>query len=203
MKLVSFAHANWDLRVLSRELAAAKENAGERGNTTAGRNGHGKGKEGREGKEGGGDAGADGKGLGKGKEKEARELQEAALAAEDAYAVLYPRNLTLGNMAYFALAPTLCYQPSYPRSGRFRLRWLLRRVFELALFGGLQLFIVEQYMLPAVSNTVKPFDVRSRAEWPGDAAFSKREKVRVFCSKGCLRCPRVLRCSVLRATPHR
>lgn len=27
----------------------------------------------------------------------------------------YPENISLGNLAYFLVAPTLCYQPVYPR----------------------------------------------------------------------------------------
>ncbi len=27
----------------------------------------------------------------------------------------YPENISLGNLAYFLAAPTLCYQPVYPR----------------------------------------------------------------------------------------
>ena len=39
-------------------------------------------------------------------------------------AAAYPANLTAGNLAYFLVVPTLIYQPSYPRSTRFRGRWL-------------------------------------------------------------------------------
>ena len=67
----------------------------------------------------------------------------------------YPANLTLGNLAYFVAAPTLCYQPSYPRSELFRGRWLLRRVFELLLVLGLLGLLIEQYMLPAVAASVR------------------------------------------------
>jgi hypothetical protein len=38
--------------------------------------------------------------------------------------VAYPANLTPGNLAYFLVVPTLIYQTSYPRSTRFRGRWL-------------------------------------------------------------------------------
>lgn len=39
-------------------------------------------------------------------------------------AAAYPANLTAANLAYFLVVPTLIYQPSYPRSTRFRGRWL-------------------------------------------------------------------------------
>ncbi len=39
--------------------------------------------------------------------------------------VSYPNNLTLANLVSFLPLPTLIYQPSYPRSTRFRGRWVL------------------------------------------------------------------------------
>ena len=39
--------------------------------------------------------------------------------------VFYPNNLTLTNLVSFLPLPTLIYQPSYPRSTRFRGRWVL------------------------------------------------------------------------------
>jgi diacylglycerol O-acyltransferase-1 len=63
-------------------------------------------------------------------------------------------------LAYFVAVPTLCYQPSYPRSPRFRPRWLLRRLAELAVFGALMALIIEQYMLPAARNSAGAFSER-------------------------------------------
>ena len=40
-------------------------------------------------------------------------------------AVRYPDNLVLSNLAYFLVVPTLVYQTSYPRSSRFRGKWVL------------------------------------------------------------------------------
>lgn len=51
---------------------------------------------------------------------------------------------------------------NFPRSPRVRKRWLLRRVFELAAFSGLLLFIANQYLEPAVSNAMKPL---SQSDW--------------------------------------
>lgn len=36
----------------------------------------------------------------------------------------YPANLSLGNLAYFLAAPTLCYELTFPRTARFR-KWSL------------------------------------------------------------------------------
>ena len=47
-------------------------------------------------------------------------------AIEEAGPLDYPENITVKNLAYFLVAPTLCYQPAYPRNTRFRVKWLLR-----------------------------------------------------------------------------
>lgn len=39
--------------------------------------------------------------------------------------VHYPDNLSMRNLAYFLVVPTLVYQTSYPQSSRFRARWVL------------------------------------------------------------------------------
>ena len=55
-------------------------------------------------------------------ERGSHEIPEAI----DAEPMQYPENITLGNLGYFIVAPTLCYQPVYPRNTRFRIKWLLR-----------------------------------------------------------------------------
>ena len=70
--------------------------------------------------------------------------------------MVYPKNLTAQSFAYFLVAPTLCYQLSYPRSPRFRIRWLLRRVVMLSAGLGMMLFITEQYIEPTIDNSIKP-----------------------------------------------
>lgn len=110
LKLVSYAHTNWDLRNARR---FDQVRPGERGSG--------------QGLEGCGDA----------------PLQ-------------YPENLTLANLCYFVLVPTLCYQVNYPRNTRFRPRWLLRRLLELAIYMGLLLFITDQYIGPTIYNSLGP-----------------------------------------------
>ena len=70
--------------------------------------------------------------------------------------MVYPNNLSLNNFAYFLVAPTLCYQISYPRSPRFRVRWLLRKIAMLSAGLGMMLFITEQYIEPTIDNSIKP-----------------------------------------------
>ncbi|KAH7619019.1 putative Diacylglycerol O-acyltransferase 1C [Nannochloris sp. 'desiccata'] len=71
--------------------------------------------------------------------------------------VKYPVSLmSVKKFIYFLLAPTLCYQLSYPRSPRIRLRWMLRRVSMFFAALGLMLFFFEQYIEPTIDNSLKP-----------------------------------------------
>jgi diacylglycerol O-acyltransferase-1 len=71
--------------------------------------------------------------------------------------VKYPDSLSKsGKFLYFLVAPTLCYQLSYPRSPRIRLRWMLRRVSMFFAALGLMLFFFEQYIEPTIDNSLKP-----------------------------------------------
>jgi diacylglycerol O-acyltransferase-1 len=70
--------------------------------------------------------------------------------------LLYPHNITLADIYYFLLAPTLVYEESYPRTDHIRWGWLSRRIFELIFFLFLQLFIIQQYIVPLVQNAMIP-----------------------------------------------
>lgn len=71
--------------------------------------------------------------------------------------VEYPANLSIKDMSYFMLAPTLCYELNYPRSDRIRKRFLFRRMLELIF--GLQLCValIQQWIIPSVKNSLIPF----------------------------------------------
>ncbi|XP_069478010.1 diacylglycerol O-acyltransferase 1 [Ambystoma mexicanum] len=73
------------------------------------------------------------------------------------YEVSYPGNLTFKDMYYFVLAPTLCYELNFPRSPRIRKRFLLRRLFEMLFFIQLLVGLIQQWMVPSVQNSMKPF----------------------------------------------
>ncbi|KAL3140361.1 hypothetical protein ABBQ38_004622 [Trebouxia sp. C0009 RCD-2024] len=73
-------------------------------------------------------------------------------------AVRYPESLALNNLVYFLAAPTLVYQVAYPRSTRFRIRWLLKRVAELVMVSFFGLIVTEQYVTPAIVNSYGAFD---------------------------------------------
>ncbi|KAG0265401.1 hypothetical protein BG011_004786 [Mortierella polycephala] len=74
------------------------------------------------------------------------------------YDVHYPGNITLKNIGYFWLAPTLCYQPSYPRTTVFRKSFFFKRVLEIITCLGMMYFLVEQYATPTLQNSVRAFD---------------------------------------------
>uniref|UniRef100_A0A8C7QP36 O-acyltransferase n=1 Tax=Oncorhynchus mykiss TaxID=8022 RepID=A0A8C7QP36_ONCMY len=58
---------------------------------------------------------------------------------------------------YFVFAPTLCYELNFPRSPRIRKSFLLRRLFEMLFFIQLQIGLVQQWMVPTIQNSMKPF----------------------------------------------
>ncbi|KAJ5546929.1 hypothetical protein N7494_004514 [Penicillium frequentans] len=66
----------------------------------------------------------------------------------------YPRNVTINNLTYFWLAPTLVYQPVYPRSASIRWSFVAKRLAE---FVGLSVFIwllSAQYAAPVLRNSI-------------------------------------------------
>ncbi|CAJ0950463.1 unnamed protein product [Ranitomeya imitator] len=71
--------------------------------------------------------------------------------------VTYPGNLTLRDIYYFTLAPTLCYELNFPRSPRIRKRFLLRRLLEMLFIMQLLVGLIQQWMVPAIQNSMKPF----------------------------------------------
>ncbi|KAL6078071.1 O-acyltransferase [Balamuthia mandrillaris] len=94
-----------------------------------------------------------------------RELRQAVLFPNSDNFVVhkdkhsrYPENVSLSNLMYFLAAPTLCYQPHYPRTSK--IRWLYvgslfaRLVFCLSLMA----FMLEQYVVPTVLNSLEPLD---------------------------------------------
>uniref|UniRef100_A0A0D6R6S9 O-acyltransferase n=1 Tax=Araucaria cunninghamii TaxID=56994 RepID=A0A0D6R6S9_ARACU len=81
---------------------------------------------------------------------------EKAEAFVDSSIVEYPSNINLKNLTHFMVAPTLCYQTSYPRTTHIRKGWVLRQLGKLVIFTGVMGFIVEQYMNPTIKNSQHP-----------------------------------------------
>lgn len=73
----------------------------------------------------------------------------------------YPANLTPGNFAYFLAAPTLCYQPVYPRIQRFRRTFFTKRCLECASALLMVYFAIEQFATPTVQNAMQHLDDRN------------------------------------------
>ncbi|KAM5313977.1 diacylglycerol O-acyltransferase 1 isoform 1-T1 [Glossophaga mutica] len=78
-------------------------------------------------------------------------------AAQHTGTVSYPDNLTYRDLYYFLFAPTLCYELNFPRSPRIRKRFLLRRLLEMLFFTQLQVGLIQQWMVPTIQNSMKPF----------------------------------------------
>ncbi|KAH8552127.1 membrane bound O-acyl transferase [Umbelopsis sp. PMI_123] len=73
----------------------------------------------------------------------------------------YPNNITIPNILYFWWAPTLCYQPSYPRSARFRTTFFFKRVSELVVCSVTMYLLAEQYAKPTLENSLKALEERN------------------------------------------
>ncbi|RDW65463.1 hypothetical protein BP5796_10155 [Coleophoma crateriformis] len=67
----------------------------------------------------------------------------------------YPQNITFGNLTYFWWAPTLVYQPVYPRTEKIRWTFVAKRMAEVF---GLSVFIwvaSAQYAAPVLQNSLE------------------------------------------------
>ncbi|KAF3439628.1 hypothetical protein FNV43_RR17906 [Rhamnella rubrinervis] len=67
-----------------------------------------------------------------------------------------PYDVSFKSLAYFMVAPTLCYQLSYPRTTCIRKGWVFRQLAKLIIFTGVMGFIIEQYINPIVKNSQHP-----------------------------------------------
>lgn len=71
--------------------------------------------------------------------------------------VQYPENLTIKDLLYFLLAPTLCYELNFPRTTRIRKRFLLKRLLEVIVLVNVIMGLFQQWMIPSVRNSLTPF----------------------------------------------
>jgi diacylglycerol O-acyltransferase-1 len=75
----------------------------------------------------------------------------------------YPQNLTLSNIAYFCVAPTLCYQLNYPRSKEIRWKYVATLVFRLAVVASFIIYLCEQHINPVLVSSlesIRNMDIR-------------------------------------------
>nr|CAD1843153.1 unnamed protein product [Ananas comosus var. bracteatus] len=66
------------------------------------------------------------------------------------------KGVSFKSLVYFMVAPTLCYQQSYPRTACIRKGWVIRQLIKCLIFTGLMGFIIEQYINPIVKNSQHP-----------------------------------------------
>ncbi|KAI1267404.1 diacylglycerol O-acyltransferase [Xylariaceae sp. FL1019] len=66
----------------------------------------------------------------------------------------YPENITMGNLTYFWWAPTLVYQPVYPRTENIRWIFVLKRLGEVACLSAFIWFCSAQYAAPVLWNSL-------------------------------------------------
>lgn len=66
----------------------------------------------------------------------------------------YPQNITIRNLLYFCIAPTLCYQLNYPRTKSIRWNVVATILFRLLVCSLLILIVVEQYIRPTLISSL-------------------------------------------------
>lgn len=66
------------------------------------------------------------------------------------------QGVSFRSLVYFMVAPTLCYQPSYPRTASIRKGVVIRQLIKWIIFTGVMGFIIEQYINPIVQNSQHP-----------------------------------------------
>jgi diacylglycerol O-acyltransferase-1 len=66
----------------------------------------------------------------------------------------YPQNITMGNLVYFWSAPTLVYQPVYPRTAKIRWVFVAKRLSEGFCLSVFIWFASAQYAAPVLRNSL-------------------------------------------------
>jgi diacylglycerol O-acyltransferase-1 len=66
----------------------------------------------------------------------------------------YPANITLKNLSYFWWAPTLVYQPVYPRTAKIRWDFVFKRLAEMASLSIVIWIASAQYAVPLLQNSL-------------------------------------------------
>lgn len=75
----------------------------------------------------------------------------------------YPRNITLSNLCYFWWAPTLVYQPVYPRNDKIRWIFVLKRLAEVLGLCVAMWILSAQYAAPTLQNSLTALRERNVA----------------------------------------
>lgn len=75
----------------------------------------------------------------------------------------YPKNVTMSNLCYFWWAPTLVYQPAYPRTDRIRWIFVIKRLAEVFCLSVFIWFASAQYAAPVLQNSLDKIASRNYA----------------------------------------
>ncbi|KAE8743474.1 hypothetical protein FOCC_FOCC010926, partial [Frankliniella occidentalis] len=74
----------------------------------------------------------------------------------------YPDNLSVGNMAYFTFAPTLCYEMDYPRHPTINWRRVAVRATMLVVVFLMHMSMAQQWLIPSYTAVLTPL---AKGEW--------------------------------------
>ena len=74
--------------------------------------------------------------------------------------VQYPNNLTVLDLYYFMIVPSLCYELNFPRTSRIRKHFLLKRIIEVVVGFQVVFGLIQQWIIPSVKNSLITFSVR-------------------------------------------
>ncbi|KAH7125469.1 diacylglycerol O-acyltransferase-like protein 1 [Dendryphion nanum] len=90
-----------------------------------------------------------------------RDLREALLRPSESeplpeiyVSCPYPRNINFNNLCYFWWAPTLVYQPVYPRTTTIRWIFVFKRMLEMVGFSIVIWIASAQYAAPLLQNSL-------------------------------------------------
>lgn len=84
------------------------------------------------------------------------------------HACMYPKNVTFGNLCYFWWAPTLIYQPVYPRTEKIRWLFVVKRLGEVVGLCVVMWVLSAQYAAPTLQNSLRAWE-----EWDVAALFER------------------------------
>lgn len=86
-----------------------------------------------------------------------RLLSKRKISHDVPVVVNYPDNLTIRDLYYFMMVPSLCYELNFPRTARIRKHFLIKRIIELLI--GLQVVfgLFQQWIIPSVKNSLETF----------------------------------------------
>lgn len=115
-----------------------------------------------------------------------RDLRQAFLSSSatselpELYSICpYPQNITLSNLTYFWWAPTLVYQPVYPRTDKIRWSFVAARMAEIIVLTIAIWIAIAQYAAPLLRNSLEGI---SHLDFPSIAErLMKLSSISLFC----------------------